>query len=457
MRMDVNSKSLSFWAFLVSMTMVIFTNFNLARWNRLDTIVTDVIEYYGYLPASFIEQDLALKFHDQKSIEQGKKYWYHTTPEGNRVFRFTMGLSFLYAPFFLVAHLYANTAGVEPTGFTVPYHFSVALSCLFYLFWGLWLLRKVLLTFYSEIVTAFTLLLVVLATNLFFYVTNMPGMSHAYNFSLVSGLLWLTIKWHEKPAYWHSLFIGIILGLLLLIRPVNGLFILIPVLYGLNSKFDLVEKWKLMQTHVWHLVLASLAVFFVVLPQLVYWKYVTGSFIYYSYGEEKFFFSEPIILRGLFGFRKGWYIYTPVMLFATIGIGWVRKHAKNFFWPIAVFMPINIWILMSWWCWWYGGGYGQRTLIDSYPLMAFGLASFLSIIFALKQKLIRVGMVVLMFLLLGLNQIQTAQARWNCIHYDSMNMKYYFAVFCRIPCPPSAKDLLTPPDYNAALKGNRKQ
>ncbi len=49
-------------------------------------------------------------------------------------------------------------------------------------------------------VTAITLLIIIFGTNLYHYVTEEPTMSHAYNFSLISIFVFLTVKWLEKPG-----------------------------------------------------------------------------------------------------------------------------------------------------------------------------------------------------------------------------------------------------------------
>jgi hypothetical protein len=96
---------------------------------------------------------------------------------------------------------------------------------------------------------------------------------------------------------------------------------------------------------------------------------------YYSYGDEGFFFTNPQIINGLFSYRKGWLIYTPLMIFALLGIlTLARRKFQQFFIPVLIFTVANIYVVYSWWCWWYGGSFGSRPMIDSYPLMAVALA-----------------------------------------------------------------------------------
>ena len=62
----------------------------------------DITSYYAYLPAYFIHDDLTLSFTDNDSINYSAKhqFWPEIAPNGGKVIKTTMGLSFLYAPFF---------------------------------------------------------------------------------------------------------------------------------------------------------------------------------------------------------------------------------------------------------------------------------------------------------------------------------------------------------------------
>ena len=58
--------------------------------------MSDVISYYGYLPAMFIYHDVSLSFIDADREAFKDQYWPETTPEGKHVLKTTMGLGILY-------------------------------------------------------------------------------------------------------------------------------------------------------------------------------------------------------------------------------------------------------------------------------------------------------------------------------------------------------------------------
>jgi len=193
------------------------------------------------------------------------------------------------------------------------------------------------------------------------------------------------------------------------------------------------------------------------LPQLLYWKSVTGTWLYYSYGtNERFFFDNPHLLSVLFGFRKGWLIYTPVMIFALIGIGMLWKNNKKYFYPTVLFLITNIYVVSCWWCWWYGGGFGMRALIECYAVLAIPLATFLT--WMVKQKLpAKIPLLIIFVAITTLSVFHTFRYHFGTIHYDAMTKEAYFHSFWRVRSNKEFKSLLIDPDYKAARKGEKEQ
>jgi hypothetical protein len=202
------------------------------------------------------------------------------------------------------------------------------------------------------------------------------------------------------------------------------------------------------------LILIILITCLVFVPQIIYWKYTTGGYFYYGYGDERFFFNNPVFLKGLFSYRKGWLVYTPVMTFALIGIIVLFFRHRKFFWPVAVFTLLNLYIVWSWWCWWYGGGFGQRALIESYAMLSIPLTAFTKYIFE-KQLKFRILFLFIMACLISLNIFQTKQYNIGVIHWDAMNKKTYWDSYFRLKIRPGFYDMVDPPDYKAAMKGDR--
>ena len=426
---------------------------NIKPWkDPMKVLAWDVKSYYAYLPAALIYHDLSMEFTKEDHAFFGDKFWPKPTPSGGLSLVMTMGLAYLYLPFFLAGHVYAWLSGAETHGFSEPYVFFLIFSALVYVVLALVLLRRFLLKYFPDWITALTLLALVAGTNLLYYSSIEAPMSHAYSFALFAVFMVTSVSWHGKPDLKRSVALGLLAGLISLIRPTNIVIVLFFLLWDVKSIKELRLRAGQLATN-WRLILIMAAAAFLVwLPQLIYWKTVSGQWLYYSYNEEGFFFSSPQWINGLFSYRKGWLLYTPVMALALAGIPVLWKYRRGFFWPLLAFLVVNLYVVFSWWTWWYGGGFGQRPLIESYALLAVPMASLL--LYAhhggTRWRRLIVGLV---FLLVLHNLFQTMQYYYGAIHWDGMNKKAYWASFGRPKPLPGFYDMVTPPDYELALQG----
>lgn len=96
-------------------------------------------------------------------------------------------------------------------------------------------------------------------------------------------------------------------------------------------------------------------------------------------------------------------------------------------------MLLLIYILSSWWSWWYGGSFSSRPFVEYLPLFAIPLGLAIHHL----AKGLRKGYVILLALLVVLCQIQTYQARYYRIHYEDMDRERYWQEFLRLDRLPS--------------------
>lgn len=408
------------------------------RWEMGGSIAVlswDVFGYYLYLPAEFIYHDLSgLAFlpdiaatYEDPSPAMGHAL---LLPNGNYVMTYSMGMAVLYAPFFFLAHLLAPGLGYPADGFSLPYQLGIAMGGILYAWLGLWLLRRLLLRYFRDTTVALTLAAIAIGTHYLNYATADNAMPHNYLFTLYVAMILLTISWHKRPRLVTATALGGLIGLVTITRPTELLFVLVPLLWGIDSREAIRKKIQLIRQHPGHVAMLALALLAVGSLQLMYWKSVTGQFFFYSYGGDKgFSFLQPHIIDCLFSYRKGWLIYTPMMLFALLGFVPLYRSNKALFVPIFVFSLVNMYVVFSWDIWWYGGGFGQRALIQSYPLLAFPLATCIDWMRA--RKTLAIAGFVLMFLFTDLNLIQTWQihAADGGLRTDYMNGAYYWKVF----------------------------
>lgn len=432
---------------------MVFVIANYNSWKQGNGIIdNDILEYYGYLPASMIYHDVSMKF----SIGYGGTHtfyiWTKNAPNGAMVFKMTMGMTYMYAPFFFAGHWYAQMAGYDAGGYTLPYQIAIMLSALFYFALGLIFLRKILQKFFNNFTTAITLLLIVFGTNLFYYASISGPMTHVYTFSLFCVMMYYTMKWHENQSFKNTLIIGLAIGLMIIIRPTNMLLFLFFILWDIKSIKDILPRFKLLLKRFPYLLIILFCVIIFWIPQIYYWKTITGQWLYYSYADEHFFFTKPHIISGFIGFRKGWFIYTPLMMFALAGFIIAYKKARSFFLPMVFIILLNSYVIFSWWCWWYGGSFGQRSMIDMYGLLAIGLALLLN--FVWQQKLLlKIPAIVVILAITFLSIFNTLQYQYGSLSIDAMTRASYQKNFGHLKPYGNYYELLQCPDYKKAKMG----
>lgn len=431
---------------IITLFCIVFFSF-FKGWGKSHPFSHDSNQYYSYLVALGIHGDLDFKFPNG--------YWLHKGPTGKMVQKMSVGVAIMEAPFFIVGHQIAKIFKYKTDGYSAPYSYSIAFGIILYVLIGLNWLRLSLLRFFSEYVTAITLIGVFLGTNLFYYTVSYGTMSHSFLFMLLSGIIYSTIKWHENyqnKYLWLGLF-GC--GLATAIRPTQGLMLLIPVLYGVYNWSTLKTKINTIRSLNFKLIIAAFVFLIPIFPQLLYWKLYAGSWFYFSYHDEGFFFNDPKIVEMLFSYRKGWLVYTPIMILAIIGMLFFRIKQLTFgFWTLTL---LGIYLMSSWWCWWYGGSYGMRAMIDFYPLFAFGLAGF-----AKQFEKSLTGKCLSIFILLIFlthSIVETIQYKRILIHWDSMTKEAYFFKKLKVHFSQEERaefnSLLCQPDSERAKLGER--
>lgn len=435
-------------------TMLSYHAWNRSKPNERGVIKWDVISYYSYLPATFIYGDVTLRFLDDPAFNNDNKFWPLDLENGNRLIQTSMGLSILYSPFFFMAHGLAPLFGEARDGFSNIYQFFLVLGTLFYVLIGLLFLRKILLRYFSPVASAISLLVIPLGTNLFYYSVHEAAMPHAYNFALITLFLYLVIRWYEKPNFSHTLLLGLVYGFTVLVRPSNILIGLLFLLWGVTGFNAFAERIRFLAGKIPLLLLMLLFFILPWIPQMVYWKTVTGSYLFNSYGPSgsSFYFDSPHIFQLLFSYRKGWYLYTPLMLVATIGLLVMRKRGKAGQWAITLFLAGEIYLLASWWSWWNGGSYGLRSFVDIYGIMAIPLTALTDKMLE-SRKLVRAGYIGVVAFLVYMSLFQTFQYTRGFIHHSGMTKEAYWLNFLRFRSDGSSWQMLAIPDAQLARMG----
>lgn len=400
--------------------------------------------YYLHLPATLIYKDPGITGHwvdtlNNKYQKDRPFYQVWDGTNGRKVNVYPVGLAICNLPFFLGGHLFAKISGYAADGLSPPYQWAMILSALFYAILGMWLLRKLLLKFFSDHITSIVLVLIAAGTNLYYYATYNDLLPHIHLFAVDCGILLLTIRWHEKPTPKTALFIGALTGLATITRPSEIVWILVPLLWNISGWATLKEKFRMLGSNFTHVVLFMFGMIAVGSLQLFYWKYTSGNWFSFNHTEGFDFFC-PFTWKVLFSYKKGWLVYTPMMAIAIAGLLLSWKSKREVFIPFLIFFLANLWFISSWECWWYAGSFGQRAFVQSYGLMAIPLGFFIEMIFV--KKVVRiVGSLVLVFFA-WLNLFQVWQLNNDILSDQFMTKEYYWKIFGRTEIDPEWRNLL---------------
>lgn len=411
----------------------------------------DVFGYYLYLPMTFIYHDLGMR--DFSVVEgiiakyQNTVSFYQATqmPSGDWVMRYNIGLAVLYSPFFFIGHLIAVLSGLPADGFSAPYQYSVWGGCILYTFAGIFMLRKSLLFFFNEKIVTLLLVVIVLGTNYTLHssVYGQGAMTHNFLFTLYAFVLWFTIRWHQTHKMKHAVFLSVVCGLAVIVRPTEIICLLIPIFWGVYNIETFKQKIELLNNNRRQIIFFSIIFSAICFIQLMYNKIYSGSFFYdghYNPAEGLDLFP-PHTINFLFSFRNGWLIYTPVITFSIIGFYFLYKNNKNIFLSVFIYFIITLWIVSSWTIWWYGNCFSQRGIISAYIVLAIPLG------YLFKELLSKKG--VMKYFVLGsifflgiLNLFQSWQVANGILFSYRATPKFWLSVFGRTtPLPEEDKFL----------------
>jgi hypothetical protein len=396
----------------------------------------DAFGNYLYLPATFIYGDPLIQ--DINWVENinakynctATLYQLAPTPEGKNVIRFSPGMALLMSPFFMLGHGFASMSVLyESDGFSEPYQWAIILSGMFYLFIGLIFLRKILLKLLNDRITAITLAILCISSNLFFFITYGNDIPHVYVFTINVLIIWLTMRWHEELQQKYAILLGLLLGLAVITRTSEIVMISIPVLWGVYNKESLIRKWNMIIDHRKQIMLFIIAGIVGILPQLIYWKMASGGWIFNAYNDpgSSLNLFNPRFGWVLFGFRKGFFIYSPIMIFSVIGFYHLYKKNKEIFFPLLMAVLFSIYLIASFTSLL---AYGWRAFIDIYGILAIPLAFFIARIEGSKL-LLRLPVYLIVVAITVLSLFQIWQLNKGILDGYRMTKSYYFSVFAK--------------------------
>lgn len=335
--------------------------------------------YYAYLPAVFLEHNLAEI--DPEKYESSRDFLAHPAfvrwQKTNRYLnKYPPGVAVLVAPFFGLAVLVSFFLRQPLNGYNLFFQFFAGAAALIFVAGGIALLYRVYQRFFGKTVAVLTSLGLLLATNLWHYTVFDSLYSHAFAFFTTSLVIFLTVTWYHNPRRRFIPFlVGMSFGLSFLVRNANFWVGLFPLGFGLVDRRAFSKRIKLISRCRWPLLMMVLGLVLVLIPQLAYQKTITGQWWVFSYPDEGFNWLDPAWYGVLLSPRRGLLFWTPLFGLAALGgVGSLRKRPV-WFWGVALALAVQTYLIASWREWWFGDGLGHRAFIDGYPLWGFLVAA----------------------------------------------------------------------------------
>ena len=392
----------------------------------INSVASDGLGYYCYLPAAVIYQDFHYDFYYKAENKIKPCYRPYLNPYNDRPLnKYYCGTAICFLPFFLTGIVISAIAGTDINGYTDTFLMLISICSILYFLFTTFLFSKIAKHFnIPEKISFITCLIFLFGTNLFHYVIQEPSMSHTYSFFAVTLFFYLYVKVLENTSNKNLFCLGLALGLVALIRPVNVVIILFTPFFSENFKgyFDFVKS--LFVKYLTGIVLFVIAMTIAITLQFTFYYLQTGHFYIVSYEGETFNFSKPEFFNMFFSYRKGLFIYTPLVLLSIVFIFLAKKYWYKKIIFFVTFFAFS-YITASWWCWWYGGGFSIRPYIDIFPVFIIVIIFLLNKLLILSRRLIFFISIPVVFF----NQFMAFQYCNLLIDPDKMNEEMFWDVF----------------------------
>ncbi len=434
----------------VTLACALFMGF--IAWNGLPNkvIAWDVLGYYLILPLTLIYNDPGLAnaepfmaLINDYSLTDSFYQMIQTAP--NRwVMKYPLGMAVLYGPFFALGHLFAWLSGDPTNGLSASYNLALVFGSVVYSCLGIFLSYKVLVRHFSRQAAAMGLFLILFGTNWLITHGISMMMPHIPLFTLTAAVLLVAPRWLALPSVKNSVLLGGCLGLTALARPTEAWLAVLPFFWGMDGWPALRKRlrWLFIDHRSTTLLVAAVGMA-IVAPQFLYWKWATGNFLYTEYGNagEGLDLNRPHLINFLFSFRKGWFVYTPLMAIAMLGYIAVWKNHRLLFWPCLLFTAGAIYLAASWSTWWYAASFSQRAMVQTLPVLAIPLTALVQLTLT-QTRTLRTVVFGTIFLTAAFNLFQSWQFAVGILPPDRITAAYYQAAFLATSTPARAEDLL---------------
>jgi hypothetical protein len=356
----------------------------------------DGVGYYAYVRSLLIDHSLNFEkdwTHGNESFAMGrvdatgKVRADQYTPTGHIDNHWTVGPSILWSPFLVAAHIgvlvFDKLGGHVPAdGFSRPYVITMACATAFYGFLGLWLSFALARKYFHERWAFLATLGIWWASSLPVYMYFNPSWSHAHSAFAGALFLWYWHRTRGSRSLGQWILLALISGLMVNVYYLNGVLLLLPLFEALAGYYG---AWKsggaarsaLAREFFAHC--AYLLVFLLaLLPTFITRAILYGSPFQSGYTPvDQWLWKSPALFGVLFSSDHGMFSWTPILLFAFLGLFLFRRQDKSLALSLIVSFVIFYVVVALHEDWDGLSSFGNRRFITFTPAFILGLTAVL--------------------------------------------------------------------------------
>lgn len=346
----------------------------------------DALGYYAWLRSVVFDGDIDFS-NDYRLLDAGfAEDSEELTPLATGLVpnKWPPGSAVLWAPLVLavgamVGLLNLLGAQIPFNGLSLPFKISAGVAGIAYATAGAWLCYDLARRVYPAGLAFWATTTLWLGGSLLYYSLVSPAYSHATSLFVVALFTHTWYRTRDRRDLRRFAVLGALAGLAGLVRSQDLIILVIPgieLLDGIRRR-----RWSFAAAcgRLAVLCLACAALFS---PQLWVWQMIYGTPFLNPHTPDGasgyFLWTQPAILQTLFSTRQGLISWTPIVLFAAVGLPWLVQRDRLVAWTAGITLLLALYVNAAAVPWWAGAGFGGRRFVSYLPFLVLGLSAFLA-------------------------------------------------------------------------------
>lgn len=329
------------------------------------SIGADSLKYMAYPSSILVDRDLDFsnQFQRVEFFHEGR------TPTGLTPNALSIGPGLLWTPAILLTHLWLSLTGgqVDPLLLSAPYYAAAGATTILLVLASAFLLTRSFADRFGRAESVISVLAVLLASPMLYYVLVQPLMSHGLTFALAAACLASTFRAEQSRELSRWALCGALLGLTMLCRAQAAPLVLV-ILAGL---WRARAGWRAAAV-------VGVSAFTAFAPQPIVWRVVYGSFLTIPQGDTFINWTGAHALDVLISADRGFFNWHPLMLFGLLGLIVGMRGLGPYAGASLAIFGFNTYLNGSLEDWHASAAFGGRRFDIVLPVLALGLAGLLS-------------------------------------------------------------------------------